>query len=130
MRTNRQEAVLSAYVAPIGKRTPRDTTQDAVELCTLAPGGSRTTEQQTDALSRGHLPCCVSRWQGPDIIRRNRVHTDRVLVASVDVCLHSLSALAYDLTSRHDRVEAQGTYSYAPRSGETDFSFYANAASQ
>ena len=36
MRTNTQEAVLSAYIASIGKRTPRDAAQDAAELCRLA----------------------------------------------------------------------------------------------
>ena len=36
MRTNAQEAVLSAYIVSIGKRTPRDAAQDAAELCGLA----------------------------------------------------------------------------------------------
>jgi hypothetical protein len=36
MRMNAQEAVLSAYIASIGKRTPRDAAQDAAELCRLA----------------------------------------------------------------------------------------------
>ena len=36
MRTNTQEAVLSAYIASIGKRTPREAAQDAAELCRLA----------------------------------------------------------------------------------------------
>jgi hypothetical protein len=36
MRTNTQEAVLSAYIVSIGKRTPRDAAQDAVELYRLA----------------------------------------------------------------------------------------------
>jgi len=36
MRTNTQEAVLSAYIASIGKRTSRDAAQDAAELCRLA----------------------------------------------------------------------------------------------
>jgi hypothetical protein len=36
MRTITQEAVLSAYIASIGKRTPRDAAQDAADLCRLA----------------------------------------------------------------------------------------------
>jgi hypothetical protein len=36
MRTNTQEAVLSAYIASIGKRTPRDAASDAAELCRFA----------------------------------------------------------------------------------------------
>ena len=32
MRMNTQEAVLSAYIASIGKRTPREAAQDAAEL--------------------------------------------------------------------------------------------------
>ena len=35
MRTNTQEAVLSAYIASRGKRTTRDAAQDAAELCRL-----------------------------------------------------------------------------------------------
>jgi len=35
MRTNTQEAVLSAYIASIAKRTPRDAAQDDAELCRL-----------------------------------------------------------------------------------------------
>jgi hypothetical protein len=36
MQTNTQEAVLSAYIVSIGKRTPREAAQDAAELCRLA----------------------------------------------------------------------------------------------
>jgi hypothetical protein len=36
MRTNTQEAVLSAYIASIGKSTPREAAQNAAELCRLA----------------------------------------------------------------------------------------------
>jgi hypothetical protein len=36
LRTNTQEAVLSAYIVSIGKRSPRDAAQDAAELCRLA----------------------------------------------------------------------------------------------
>src|SRR5882724_783513 len=36
MRTNTQEAVLSAYIASVGKRTPREAAQDAAELCRFA----------------------------------------------------------------------------------------------
>ena len=36
MRTNTQEAVLSAYIASIGKCAPRDAAQDAAELCVSA----------------------------------------------------------------------------------------------
>lgn len=36
MRTNTQEAVLSAYIVSIGKRAPRVAAQDATELCRLA----------------------------------------------------------------------------------------------
>jgi hypothetical protein len=41
MRTNTQEAVLSAYIVPIGKRTPRDAAQDAAELCRIATSLNR-----------------------------------------------------------------------------------------
>jgi hypothetical protein len=44
MRTNRQEAVLSAYIVSIGKRTPRDAASDAVELCRLANSFNRLNE--------------------------------------------------------------------------------------
>ena len=44
MRTNAQEAVLSAYIASIGKRTPRDAAQDAAELCRFANSLSRLNE--------------------------------------------------------------------------------------
>src|SRR5690242_18990260 len=44
MRTNAQEAVLSAYIASIGKRTPRDAAQDAAELCRLATSLNRSNE--------------------------------------------------------------------------------------
>jgi hypothetical protein len=44
MRTNTQEAVLSAYIASVGKRTPRDAAQDAVELCRLATSLGRLNE--------------------------------------------------------------------------------------
>ena len=44
MRTNAQEAVLSAYIASIGKRTPRDAAQDAAELCGLATSLNRLNE--------------------------------------------------------------------------------------
>ena len=41
MRTNTQEAVLSAYIVSTGKRTPRDAAQDAAELCRLATSLNR-----------------------------------------------------------------------------------------
>jgi hypothetical protein len=44
MRTNAQEAVLSAYIVSIGKRTPRDAAQDAAELCGLATSLNRLNE--------------------------------------------------------------------------------------
>ncbi|HXX17519.1 MAG TPA: hypothetical protein VEJ47_21655 [Candidatus Eremiobacteraceae bacterium] len=44
MRTNTQEAVLSAYIASIGKRAPRDAAQDAAELCRLATSLGRLNE--------------------------------------------------------------------------------------
>ena len=44
MRTNAQEAVLSAYIVSIGKRTPRDAAQDAAELCGLATSLNRLSE--------------------------------------------------------------------------------------
>jgi hypothetical protein len=44
MRTSTQEAVLSAYIASIGKRTPRDSAQDAAELCRLATSLNRLNE--------------------------------------------------------------------------------------
>ena len=44
MRMNTQEAVLSAYIASIGKRTPREAAQDAAELCRLANSLNRLNE--------------------------------------------------------------------------------------
>src|SRR5258708_16930748 len=44
MRTNTQEAFLSADIASIGKRTPRDAAQDAAELCRLANSLNRLNE--------------------------------------------------------------------------------------
>lgn len=44
MRTNTQEALLSAYIVSIRKRTPRDAAQDAAELCRLAPSLNRLNE--------------------------------------------------------------------------------------
>ena len=44
MRANTQEAVLSAYIVSIGKRTRRDAAQDAAELCRLATSLNRLNE--------------------------------------------------------------------------------------
>ena len=44
MRELAQQAVLSAYIASIGKRTPREAAQDATELCTLARALHRLNE--------------------------------------------------------------------------------------
>jgi hypothetical protein len=44
MRTNTQEAVLSAYIASIGKRSPREAAQNAAELCSLANSLSHLNE--------------------------------------------------------------------------------------
>ena len=44
MRTNTQEAVLSAYIVSIGKRTPSEAAQDAGELCKLATSLNRLNE--------------------------------------------------------------------------------------
>jgi hypothetical protein len=44
MLMNTQEAVLSAYIASIGKRSPRDAAQDAAELCRLATSLNRLNE--------------------------------------------------------------------------------------
>ena len=44
MRMNTQEAVLSAYIAFIGKHTPREAAQDAAELCRLATSLNRLNE--------------------------------------------------------------------------------------
>ena len=44
MRTNTQEAVLSAYIASIGKRTPRDAAQDAADIWRLATSLNRLNE--------------------------------------------------------------------------------------
>ncbi len=45
MRTNTQEAVLCAYIASIGKRTPRDAAQDAAELCRFANSLNRLQQR-------------------------------------------------------------------------------------
>ncbi len=44
MRMNMQEAVLSAYIASIGTRMPRDAAHDARELCRLATSLNRLNE--------------------------------------------------------------------------------------
>ena len=44
MRTNTQEAIVSAYIVSIGKRTPRDAAQDAAELCRFATSLNRLNE--------------------------------------------------------------------------------------
>lgn len=44
MRRNKQEAIVSAYIVSIGKRTPREAAQDAAELCRLANSLSRLNE--------------------------------------------------------------------------------------
>jgi hypothetical protein len=44
MRMNTQEAALSADIASIGKRTPREAAQDAAELCRLATSLNRLNE--------------------------------------------------------------------------------------
>jgi hypothetical protein len=36
MREHTQEAVLSAYIVSLGKRTPRDAAQDAAKICNVA----------------------------------------------------------------------------------------------
>ena len=43
MRTQ-EEAVLSAYIASIGKRTPRESARDATELCKSANSLNRLNE--------------------------------------------------------------------------------------
>ena len=44
MRTQTQEAVLSAYIASLGKRTPREAAHDATELCKSANSLNRLNE--------------------------------------------------------------------------------------
>ena|SRR6266480_2565368 len=44
MGTNTQEAVLSAYITSLGKRTPREAAQDAAELCRLSNSLNRLNE--------------------------------------------------------------------------------------
>src|SRR5437870_2457438 len=44
MRTQTQEAVLSAYIASIGKRTPHEAAHDAADLCRLANSLNRLNE--------------------------------------------------------------------------------------
>ncbi len=44
MGTNTQEAVLSAYITSVGKRTPREAAQDAAELCRLSNSLNRLNE--------------------------------------------------------------------------------------
>ena len=44
MRMQTQEAVLSAYIASIGKRTPREAAHDATELCKSANSLNRLNE--------------------------------------------------------------------------------------
>jgi len=73
MRTNTQETVLSAYIASIGKRTPRDAAQDAAELCKLATSLNRLNEiacnsglterqeRQKQTYKPGSRPCWKAR---------------------------------------------------------------------
>ena len=44
MRRTTQEAVLAAYIALIGKRTPSQAAEDAAELCRLADSLNRLNE--------------------------------------------------------------------------------------
>jgi hypothetical protein len=44
MREKTQEAVLSAYIATVGKRTPHEAANDATELCQLADSLNRLNE--------------------------------------------------------------------------------------
>jgi hypothetical protein len=44
MREVAQQAILSAYIASIGKRTPREAAHDAAELCSLARALHRLNE--------------------------------------------------------------------------------------
>jgi len=44
MRTQTQEAVLSAYIASLGKRPPREAAYDATELCKSANSLNRLNE--------------------------------------------------------------------------------------
>jgi len=44
MRTETQEAVLSAYIASIGQRTPHEAAHDTTEICRLANSLNRLNE--------------------------------------------------------------------------------------
>src|SRR5437016_1490582 len=44
MRTQTKEAVLSAYIASLGKRTPPEAAHDATELCRFATSLNRLNE--------------------------------------------------------------------------------------
>jgi hypothetical protein len=52
MRTNTQEALLSAYIVSIGKRTPRDAAQDATELADSRTRSIAWTKSPARAASR------------------------------------------------------------------------------
>ena len=78
MRTNTQEAVLSAYIACIGKRTPREAAQDAAELCRLANSLSHLNEIAWNSglyFTKQEKPCCLLR---PRHCRRPRPRSERV----------------------------------------------------
>jgi hypothetical protein len=51
---NMQEAVLSAYIASIGKRTPRDAAQDAAELCSYDDLSQWLAERKERRILRRH----------------------------------------------------------------------------
>ena len=64
MRTNTQEAVLSAYIGSIGKHPPREAVQDAAELCRLANSLNRLNEIACNNglnFTKQEKPCCLLR---------------------------------------------------------------------
>src|SRR6266699_7099716 len=64
MGTNTQEAVLSAYITSVGKRTPREAAQDAAELCRLSDLADSSHELERSSRNplavTGGMPLCIS----------------------------------------------------------------------
>ena len=63
MGTNTQEAVLSAYITSVGKRTPREAAQDAAELCRLSDLADSSHELERSSRNplavTGGMPLCI-----------------------------------------------------------------------
>ena len=109
MRTNMQEAVLSAYIVSIRKRTPRDAAQDGAELCRLATSLNRLNEiacnsglterqeRRKQNLQTGSRPCSNARaWSSTSstVIREATPCTSICLMAPTTASADGNAAMA------------------------------------